>query len=269
MRRTIKLKSKPAFKSVYRSLLVKDWSLTTLRRTLKLLSEFLRGSGTQIQIAHDKARPSATRNEVVLGDNDLRFLLKIHEKFGGAALRSLPPAAARGYHATRALENLAICTWIYLDLQLVCNLRGDIGFFRDIQSILFLTAVDALLPELRRNNLADYAVLFANVLEYHAAFVWRDNPAHQQYLLSTLAHERGDRDAEGTALLAAFRLTDPQDHDYLTLAQSYWQFLIENERRDEAETFLLSTYRNAPREHLAEIKEMLDDTLVERRPRNA
>jgi len=61
-------------------------------------------------------------------------------------------------------------------------------------------------------------------------------------------------------------LTDPEDHDYLTLAQCYWSFLLENHRSEDAESFLLGVYRRAPRESLAEIREMIDDTFAQRTP---
>ena len=91
-----------------------------------------------------------------------------------------------------------------------------------------------------------------------------DDPAHQQYLLSALARYLGDRESEESALRSAFRLTDPDEHDYLTLAQSYWHFLLENQRHADAEKFLLDVYRTAPREQLEEIREMLDETFAER-----
>ena len=87
----------------------------------------------------------------------------------------------------------------------------------------------------------------------------------QQYMLSVLARYLGDRDLEENALRSAFRLTDPDEHDYLTLAQSYWHFLLENQRHEDAETFLLDVYRRAPQNLLDEIREMLDETLAERR----
>ena len=83
--------------------------------------------------------------------------------------------------------------------------------------------------------------LLANVLEYHAAVTSRDDALQQQYLLLILAHDRGDKDIEGSALLAAFRLTDPQSHKNSSQWRNYWHFLIENNRFDEAETFLLES----------------------------
>ncbi len=65
-------------------------------------------------------------------------------------------------------------------------------------------------------------------------------------------------------MLSAFRLSSPDEHDYLTLAQSYWQFLMDDRRYEDAERFLLGVYRQAPREHLDEIKGLIDDTYAER-----
>ena len=106
--------------------------------------------------------------------------------------------------------------------------------------------------------------LLVHALRYHIVRVWPDNPGHQQYLLSAWASYLGDRELEENALRSAFRLSGPDEHDYLTLAQSYWQLLMEDRRYEDAERFLLGIYREAPREQLDEIKGLLDDTYAER-----
>jgi hypothetical protein len=146
------------------------------------------------------------------------------------------------------------------------EVRGETGLFRDLQSLLYLNVVDSLLPQLQSAGLTEAHDLLVNALGYHSTVVWRDEAAHQQYLLSVLAGYVGDRELEGSSLLASFRLTDPEQHDYLTLAQCYWAYLLENRRQGDAETFLLGVYRRAPRESLAEIREMIDDTFAERAP---
>ena len=72
--------------------------------------------------------------------------------------------------------------------------------------------------------------ILIHAMGFHSAVVWRDDP-QQQYLLSVLARYLGHRESEGNAWRSAFRLADPDEHDYLTLAQSYWQFLRENQRQ--------------------------------------
>ena len=224
--RTIVLKPKPSFKAAYQSLLSKDWSIATLRKTLELVGELLRASGAELRFEAGRPRKPAPPGQWSPGMDDLRRLLEIHSEFEFAGSAGLPEHVDELLPAPAGPAELALQVWVYLDLQFLCKLRGDIGLFRDLQSVLFLNTVESLLPELRERGLKFYDALLANVLEYHAATIWRDDPAHQQYLLSVLAHDRGDRNLEGGALLAAFRLTDPQAHDYLTLAQSYWHFLI-------------------------------------------
>jgi hypothetical protein len=155
---------------------------------------------------------------------------------------------------------------IYLAFQALFSIRGETGLFRDLQSLLYLHAVDWLLPQLRSAGFVPEHDLLLDAMGYHFTAVWRDNPAHQQYLISVLAGYVGDRELEESSLLASFRLTDPEDHDYLTLAQCYWSFLLENHRSEDAESFLLGVYRRAPRESLAEIREMIDDTFAQRTP---
>ncbi len=261
--RTIELKPKPAFKAAYQSLLSKDWSIATLRKTLELMGELLR-VGAEIRFGSGRPRKAPSPGLWSLSVDDSRRLLAIHREFEFAGSASLPEHIDELLPAPAGPAELALRVWVYLDLQILCKLRGDVGFFRDLQSVLFLNTVESLLPDLRDSGLKIYDALLANVLEYHAVTIWRDDPAHQQYLLSVLAHDRGDRDLEDTALLAAFRLTDPQAHDYLTLAQSYWHFLIESNRYEEAETFLLGVYRSAPQEQLGELKSLLDDTFAGR-----
>ena len=262
--RTIELKPRPAFKAAYQSLLTRDWSIATLRKTLELLGDLLAASGAEIRFGSSRPRKTPPPGQWSPGMDDFRRLLAIHREFATNGATGLPEHIEELVPAPTGVAELAIRAWLYFDLQLLCNLRGDTGFFRDLQSILFLNTAESLLPELRENGLKVYDGLLANVLEYHAAVTWRDDAAQQQYLLSILAHDRGDKDIEGSALLAAFRLTDPQSHEFLTMAQSYWHFLIENNRFDEAETFLLGVYRNAPQEQLSELKEMIDDTFAER-----
>ena len=264
IRRPITLKPKPSFKEKYQSLLRKDWSMATLRQVLKLLDELLRASGAALRFAWKDSELAGPGSKMELDLGDLQELLTIHRHLGLPGMPLLPDKLVELLPASAGLVESAVRTWVYLDIQALFDLNGETGFFRDIQSILFLNAVESLLPELQTDELEPFHSILIHALGYHSAMVWRDDPAHQQYLLSALAHHLGDRDLEENALRSAFRLTDPDEHDYLTLAQSYWHFLLENQRFEDAETFLLGVYRRAPREQLDEIREMIDETFAER-----
>ena len=263
-RQIITLKVKPTFKEKYQSLLCEDWSMATLRQVLKLLDELLRTSGVVLRFAWEESAHSVRGGKRVFASCDLQKLLTIHRNLGLPGMPVLPDTLAEPLAAPKGADTLAVRTWVYLDLQALFELRGETGFFRDLQSILFLNAVESLLPELRSGGREQLHSILIHALGYHSAMAWRDDPAHQQYLLSALACYLDDRDLEENSLRSAFRLTDPNEHDYLTLAQSYWHFLLENRRFEDAETFLLDVYRRAPQEQLDEIREMLDETFAER-----
>jgi hypothetical protein len=262
--RTITLKAKLAFKEKYRSLLSEDWSMASLRQVLGLLDELLRASHAALRFSWEESESAFRGGKRVIDLEDLTGLLAIHRPLGLPGIPVPPDALGELLAVPNGEVTLAVRAWVYLDLQALFELRGETDFLRDLQSILFLNVIEALLPGLHAAGLSEFHGILIHALGYHNAVVWRDDPAHQQYLLSAWAHYLGNRDLEENALRAAFRLTDPGEHDYLTLAQSYWQFLMDDRRYEDAERFLLGVYRQAPREHLDEIKGLIDDTYAER-----
>lgn len=269
-RRTITLNAKRTFKHKYHSLLRKEWSMATHLQTLNLLDELLQASRAELQFALEKRQPSPRRGTILFGLPELEELFEIlasfnmAEQFAAIGIPALPEKLAELPSRRDRVVATAVRTWVYLNLQAVFDLRGETGFFRDLQSLLFLHTVEWLLPELRAGQYEELHGLVVHALRYHLVRVWSDNPGHQQFLLSAWASYLGDRGLEENALLSAFRLSSPDEHDYLTLAQSYWQFLMDDRRYEDAERFLLGVYRQAPREHLDEIKGLIDDTYAER-----
>jgi hypothetical protein len=268
-RRIINLKAKPAFAGTCRSLLRNDWDAGTMRRVVRLLDAQLRASGVRLRLsAGDFHAPRPERpGELSIGPRELEELLRVFERVGAP---QLPAASPTVTGLLRSADNetaaAALRASVYLAFQALFDVRGETGFFRDLQSLLYLHVVDWLLPRLGSTAFIPQCDFLVSAMGYHCTAVWRDNPAHQQYLISVLAGYLGDREREKSALLASFRLTAPESHEYLTSAQCYWSFLLENRRLDDAEAFLLGLYRRAPRESLAEIREMLDDTFAQRAP---
>ena len=210
-RQTITLKAKPALKEKYQSLLRKDWSMATLRKVLKLLDELLRESGATLRFAKE---PDATlrfgpdltsgyaweESEGAVGDGKIVFgladvleLLTIHRRLGLPGMPLLPETLVELFTKSDRTVNLAVRTWVYLDFPWLFDLRGETGLYRDIQSILFFNTVESLLPALHAAGLEQLHNLLVHALAYHSAMVWRDDPAHQQYLLSALALSRRSR----------------------------------------------------------------------------
>ena len=180
------------------------------------------------------------------GLHNIYELVRIDELLGLQGVPAIPDAFMELLAMRNGTVALAVRTWVYLALQTLFDLRGETGFFRDIQSILFLNTVESLLPELRTAGLEESARHAGACTGESYRSCWRDNPSHQQYLLSVLARYLGDRESEENSLRSAFRLTDPDEHDYLTLAQSYWHFLLENQRYADAKTFLLGRISKGP-----------------------
>ena len=153
-RRTITLNAKPTFKHKYRSLLRKEWSMATHLQTLNLLDEFLQASRAELQFALEKRQPSPRRGTILLDLPELEELLKIFalfdmaEQFAAIGIPALPEKLAELPSRRDRVVATAVRTWVYLDLQALFDLRGETGFFRDLQSLLFLHTVEWLLPEL-------------------------------------------------------------------------------------------------------------------------
>ena len=68
----------------------------------------------------------------------------------------------------------------------------------------------------------------------------------------------GFHEAVVECLYIAFRLTAPEEHDYLTKAQAYWTALIDAELFDKAKEFAMRLLRNSPEKHFDEIKEIIE-----------
>jgi hypothetical protein len=224
----------------------------------------LRASHAVLRFFWEESEHAVRGGKRVIDLEDLTELLAIHRPLGLPGIPVPPDMLGELLAAPNGEVTLAVRAWVYMDLQALFELRGETDFLRDLQSILFLNVIESLLPELRAVGQEQFHSILIHALAYHSAMVWRDDPAHQQYLLSTWAHYLGNRDIEENALRSAFRLTDPDEHDYLTLAQSYWHFLLENQRHEDAEKFLLGVYRTAPQEQLNEIKGLIDETFAER-----
>ena len=140
------------------------------------------------------------------------------------------------------------------------------GFFRDIQSLLFVTAAGELLPRLTAAGMAPEVANLGHGMRAHVDIVWRGNPTHQAFLAGVLAEQTGDLSMARVALETSFITTSPDSHEYLSKAQALWFVMLDQEDYEGARQFLIALYRQAPREYVAELSEMLKDmTEVERR----
>jgi len=63
-------------------------------------------------------------------------------------------------------------------------LKGDIGFLRDIQSLIFILTSNYILPILREQRLKEESDYLNLIMFTHSLIAWHDNPAHHQRILT-------------------------------------------------------------------------------------
>jgi hypothetical protein len=264
MRNTIDLIGNGGLEARYQELL-RDECPSLLENSLLLIDEQLQVSGVTSMVslkANESRKEGAHSHEIpiVLTAELLPFLEKLHT-------REMPPVPEslllKDAEKKRPLVEIAFKTAFCLTLQSRFDLLGDAGFFRDVQSLVFTGAIYELLPSLKSSRAKGLYGLLVNVLAYHCTFIWRDDVAHQQYLLGLLAEYLNDEKLERESLLASFHLTDADDHDYLTKAQVCVFHFLKHRRYDAAKSFLMGVLRQARSESLDELREMLDEVYAE------
>ncbi len=126
----------------------------------------------------------------------------------------------------------------------------------DVLALAFQAAIHFMLPELQRKYEAEHSlVLHAAVL--FAVGYSAYEPAQYAYMMSMIHGYLGDENQRLRALFASFRFTSPQDHSYLTKAQELWTELLDQNRYEEAERFLLSLHRLSLPAQQDEVREMV------------
>jgi hypothetical protein len=247
----------------YRELLLSDYSKETLDETLSLLLTVVAKSlpdKKDKQLGLRKVLEFNETGKTSSKDFDQRVLNRITafaSFFPSGPMPEMPAIFSEG-RPTRAAWQ-AERTWAYLVLQSLAVVKGETGFFRDIQSLLFLCAVHYLLPHLRSQGLHPEHDCLLNAMFSHTILVWQDMPAHEYFLQSLVADYLGNARARMELLRQSFLLTPPEDHSYLTKAQAFWCDLVEAGSPEQARWFLMNLARTSPPEHLPEISDMMSD----------
>jgi len=151
--------------------------------------------------------------------------------------------------------------WTYLCVQLLARLVGEPGIFVDLQSLLFLCTTEELLPALRDQRLLSEHDCLVNALYIHTVVVWRNDPAHQYYLQSVLMDYLGDLRSVLQLHVRSLKLTDVQDHSYLTKAQAVWSDFMDSHQYKDAYHFLIHLLRYSPLSCEPELQDMLTTTV--------
>ena len=235
----------------YRDLLVSDYTSETLNGTLHLLWTVIgksvpktRPEWYRVLEYSERGRTSANEIEEI-PVNRIRDLasmmperLKVPSKFSdGSSSRAT-------WQAQR--------TWTYLILKSLARVTGEVGFFRDIQSLLFLNAAHYLLPKLKSQGLTpEHDCLVAGM--YVHLIGWSNYVAQFCFLRAQLADYLGHKRERLNLQHASFMLTPPSDHSYLTKAQSYCCDLIEMGQYKKVDKVLGYLDRTAPPQYQEEI----------------
>lgn len=251
-----KISATASIKGAYRELLERDYSEAAVEDVLGLFRRTVETSGFRIVFAWEEQRPSARKPPYLIPVATNDYLKEFLER----ANADLPAEMPDAVQDKTVLERRAQQAAVFLTFQSRVTIQGDVGFVRDVQSLLFQHCIHSLSPRLLSRHLDDANAFVLNALYAHAHLVWADVPAHQQYLLSVLFEHLEDRPAALQFLRASLENSAPEDHDFLTKAQSYWSQLIELGQAREAKAFILDIYRRAAAKDLAEIQELIDDT---------
>ena len=254
----VTVRSTPESVSTYRDLLVSEWSKSLPQEVLSLLWTSLGGRSSSGETAalfqlldpNDAAAfPSDYFQSIVVRIADGTRFIKL------ADLPELPTVA----HPLKRLSSLArqankLAT--YLTLPALTTVTGNTDFFVDVLALTFQAAIHFVLPDLRRKHEAEHALLLHSAVLFAVGYVAHD-PAHYSYMMSMIHGYMGDENQMLRSLFASFRFTSPQDHSYLTKAQEYWTELLDLNRYEEAERFLLSLDKWTLPAQQDEVREMV------------
>ena len=180
--------------SRYRELVDSEWNKATFEAVLDLLWNVVRESSSDhnepaelafLRQAHDKKRTVAMPAEFI---ERLRFLSTVFRE------PNVPPMPKEFVAGVSRLTAQSGATAVYLLLQISLKITGEAGFFRDLQSLLYLNAVHYLLPKLQAEGSQGIHDSLVNALAIHAFLVWRDEPSHMFYLLGAMMGHLGHRE---------------------------------------------------------------------------
>jgi hypothetical protein len=252
----------------YQQILASEWTFETMKKSLELADSFLNtcqsplGFSELIQSYENSELPDffiysdftnyLKDQTMLLGSKNLP---NIPEKI---PKRRSPSKIEYSRLTLEAIYNLAFPVFATYKNEKDFILEGDIRFLRDIQSLIFILTSDFILPLLRENRLKEESDYLNLIMFTHSLMAWHDNPAHQNQLFSIVFDNIGCHEAVIECQYIAFRLTAPEEHDYLTKAQAYWAALIDAEMFDKAKEFALRLLRNSSENHFDEIKEIIE-----------
>jgi len=263
----IKLRATKKHKKIYREILSSNWSQQTIVDCFSLTNDFLNTS--KYPVGYSEVSSQLRIEQLISQDlpSYLSPLSSLSANIPKSPTR-IPKRRSKDKIEKHNLTNEAIYDLSFplpLSFGLFnkgddIKIIGDLGFLRDIQSLTFIMITEYLIPQLNKGKMNEEKNYVIFVLFVHTLVTWYDNPSHQNYLLSILFDELGIKESHRICLYNAFKLTSPDEHDYLTKAQSYWSALMDEELYEEAKHFVTILTRTANKEHLEEIEEITELT---------
>jgi hypothetical protein len=263
----IKLRATKKHKKIYREILSSNWSQQTIVDCFSLTNDFLNTS--EYPVGYSEVSSQLRIEQLISQDlpSYLSPLSSLSANIPKSPTR-IPKRRSKDKIEKHNLTNEAIYDLSFplpLSFGLFnkgddIKIIGDLGFLRDIQSLTFIMITEYLIPQLNKGKMNEEKNYVIFVLFVHTLVTWYDNPSHQNYLLSILFDELGIKESHRICLYNAFKLTSPDEHDYLTKAQSYWSALMDEELYEEAKHFVTILTRTANKEHLEEIEEITELT---------
>jgi tetratricopeptide (TPR) repeat protein len=265
----LNLKVTPSLIKQYKKLLTSDWSVKTLPDILSLADKFFincdlpPGFTPSIEAKSQLSNLNVASTVISLPPHLINYLQAFTAQINGipSISKHMPKrhSPSQIEHARLTLEISYNFTFpIFVENRGdIILLSGEIGFLRDIQSLLFLLTSEYVLPDLQQEQMTEELNFLTLILLSHCLIAWHENPAHQNHLLYVLFENLGFYEMARERLYTAFKLTSPFEHEYMTKVQAYWTALIDAKRFDEAEEFLFRVLRHSPEEHFEELKEII------------
>lgn len=249
----------------YQKLLKSDFTNETLRSVSALLWKLIAYPEQAIAFGSDSVwqkvlvyPPKATQKPV-LDPFVIDTLRQAAYFLGDKRLPAMPAKFSEAPPGRLVMQAQQV--WTYLGLQLLVQLTGEKELFADLQSLLFLCAIEGLLPNLKQKGLLPEHDFLLNALFIHSIIVWREEPSHQYYLQSALMDYLEEYPSMLELRKRSLQLTDVEDHSYLTKAQAVWSDLIDLGEHEEAYAFLFHLNRYTPQSYQPEIEGMLAATI--------
>lgn len=238
--------------SEYQSLLMSEASIEVLKKTI-LLIEKLVSSFVEIDSIIDEI------------EKEQEFHTKINSPFKDY-LQKLGQHKFREYYEQRLMkkEKLKMNEIIYKTIVMFYKFPDFIqeckntSLLADTYLVLFHNAYFALLPKLTKGWENEKEILLRSFKDFSELFdKIFERPSDKYRILALCA----DAKNEPTRALKYYKLsletTNVEEHEFMTVLQTYWNELIENNWFKEALELLVKQYPRTLRENIDEMNELI------------